>query len=207
MDVAHRVINDPIMKKMHEDWAGGIELEPTSAYGVRLYLNGSSMVMHKDKPHTHVISSIVHIAHQYDDENQPWSLEIEDHDGELHSVVLEEGNMVFYESAKCLHGRMTKLKGKYFGSIFLHYRPVDRSIWNYNIENVINNVPPHWKDGVLEDYGSRWAGQAITTDSRIVEGAPPREYGLKEPAAKRYVDDVLQNLDDHDEYVDEFDTP
>ena len=28
---------------------GGIELIPTSAYGVRLYRNGSSMVMHNDK--------------------------------------------------------------------------------------------------------------------------------------------------------------
>ena len=28
---------------------GGIELIPTSAYGVRLYTNGSSMVMHNDK--------------------------------------------------------------------------------------------------------------------------------------------------------------
>lgn len=30
--------------------------------------------------------------------------------------------MLFYESAKCLHGRMTELKGKYYGSIFLHYK-------------------------------------------------------------------------------------
>jgi hypothetical protein len=40
--------------------------------------------------------------------------------------------MLFYESAKALHGRMTQFKGKYYGSIFLHYQPVDESIWNYN---------------------------------------------------------------------------
>ena len=34
---------------MHEEWAGGIKLKPTSAYGVRLYQNGSSLVMHHDK--------------------------------------------------------------------------------------------------------------------------------------------------------------
>ena len=40
--------------------------------------------------------------------------------------------MLFYESAKCLHGRMRKLKGKYYGSIFLHYAPVDKEIWDFN---------------------------------------------------------------------------
>jgi hypothetical protein len=40
--------------------------------------------------------------------------------------------MLFYESAKCLHGRMQKLRGKYYGSIFLHYSPVDKGIWNYS---------------------------------------------------------------------------
>ncbi len=54
---------------------------------------------------THVISSIVHIAHEYDDEKEPWPIEIEDHDGQLHSVALQEGQMLFYESASCLHGR------------------------------------------------------------------------------------------------------
>jgi hypothetical protein len=24
---------------------------------------------------------------------------------------------------------------------------------------VINNVPPHWRDGIIEDHGSRHAGQ------------------------------------------------
>ena len=42
--------------------------------------------------------------------------------------------MVFYESAKCLHGRMKQLKGKYYGSLFLHYQPVDKSMWNYTTD-------------------------------------------------------------------------
>ena len=54
---------------------------------------------------THVISSIVHIAHEYDDDAEPWPIEIEDRDGQLHSVALQEGQMLFYESASCLHGR------------------------------------------------------------------------------------------------------
>ncbi len=44
-----------------------------------------------------MISSIVHIAHQYDDDNNPWPIEIEDHNGKLHSVALEEGQVYILE--------------------------------------------------------------------------------------------------------------
>eukprot|EP01035_Chromulina_nebulosa_P018806 gene18806-24575_t len=165
-----------LLRPYHEAWAGGIELVGTSAYGVRFYRNGSSLVMHYDKIETHVISSIVHIAHQYDDDNEPWPIQIEDHNGVLHSVNLEPGQMLFYESAKCLHGRLKSLKGKYYGSIFVHYKPKDESIWKFSHDDVIANVPPHWRDGVVEDKGSRYAGAAITIDSRVSERAPPRIF-------------------------------
>lgn len=45
--LAVEVMDD--LKYLHEEWAGGMKLMPTSAYGVRLYQNGSSMVMHEDK--------------------------------------------------------------------------------------------------------------------------------------------------------------
>ena len=116
----------------------------------------------------------MHIAHQYDREEEPWPIEIEDHDGKLHTVSLAAGEMLFYESAKCLHGRMTEFKGKYYGSIFLHYQPVDKQLWPFTVQDVIESVPPHWNRGLLEEVGSRWAGQAITTDDRVAVGAPPR---------------------------------
>jgi hypothetical protein len=181
--LAWEVLED--LKEMHEQWAGGMKLIPTSSYGVRLYQNGSSLVMHKDKCATHVISSIFHLVHQYDKDDQPWNIEIEDHDGNLHAHALESGDLLFYESAKCLHGRMSKFKGKYYGSIFLHYKPVDTNIWNYRNDEVIEKVPPHWRDGIKDPHGSRWAGQAITTDSRVCEGAPPRIFGNKIPATRR----------------------
>lgn len=179
--LAQEVIKE--LRPLHEQWVDGMKLKATSAYGVRLYRNGSSMVMHNDKPHTHVISSIVHIAHEYDNDDEPWTIDIEDHNGKLHSVALAEGEMLFYESAKCLHGRMTQLKGKYYGSIFLHYQPIDRKIWSYSVdEDIIASVPPHWRDGITEEHGSRWAGQAITVDSRVVANAPPRVTGVEKPA-------------------------
>ena len=54
---------------------------------------------------THVISSIVHIAHEYNDEKEPWPIEID----------------------------------------------------------AINNVPSHWREGIIEDEGSRWVGQVRVT--------------------------------------------
>jgi len=162
------------LQSFHEEWANGMQLKPTSIYGIRIYRNGSSLTMHYDKVHTHVISSIMHIGHSYDNDSEPWPVEIEDHDGELQTLSLEAGDMLFYESASCLHGRRQKLKGKYYASIFAHYQPVDENIWNYNIEDIISNVPPHWNTDLIEDEGSRWAGQGLTIDSRIPDGAPPR---------------------------------
>lgn len=163
------------LKVYHEQWAGGMKLTPSSAYGIRVYQNDSTLVMHYDRVQTHVISSIIHVAHEYDDDDEPWPIQIEDHDGNLHSVELAAGQMLFYESAKCLHGRMTALKGKYYGSIFVHYRPSNKAIWNYSIEDVIAHVPPHWKDDMdAEEGGSRFSGAALSTDSRITVRAPDR---------------------------------
>ena len=116
--------------------------------------------MHIDKTAAHVVSAILHVDHS--DDAEPWPLVIEDFDGVTQEVVLDKGEMLFYESAKCLHGRMTSLKGRYYGSIFLHYQPVDTGIWDWTVDRLINLVPPHWKDGVdfEEGRGSRWCGAA-----------------------------------------------
>jgi hypothetical protein len=45
--IAHEVMRDVL--PLHEAWAGGIKLRPTSAYGTRFYQNGSSLTMHHDK--------------------------------------------------------------------------------------------------------------------------------------------------------------
>ena len=45
--VASKIINE--LKPMHEQWAGGLKLLPSSIYGVRFYQNGSSLVMHHDR--------------------------------------------------------------------------------------------------------------------------------------------------------------
>jgi len=109
---------------LHEAWAG-VELVPNNAYGLRVYRNGTNLLMHLDKMQTHVISSILHVDHGENDE--PWPIVIEDFHGNTNEVYLESGDMFFYESSKCVHGRPTKMKGEYYSSLFSHYYPTD---WN-----------------------------------------------------------------------------
>jgi hypothetical protein len=71
--------------------------------------------------------------------------------------------MLFYESAKCLHGRRSQLKGKYYGSIFVHYQPVDPKIWNYSVE-VCSSVLCSAGAVCHSTYRVRWA---VTTRARL----------------------------------------
>eukprot|EP01038_Epipyxis_sp_PR26KG_P011470 gene11470-15363_t len=196
-------LSSEVMEKvrpLHEQWAGGIELAGTSAYGIRMYQNGSTLAFHHDRTSTHVISSIIHIAHEYYDENDPWPIEIIDHNGNMHAVNLEPGQMLFYESAKCVHGRRKRFNGKYYASIFVHYKPVDRSIWSYTVEDVIANVPPFWQENIIEDKGSRWAGSSITVDSLATENAPPRMVlGEVVEDMQAYIDNYFGQHDDINE--------
>lgn len=78
--------------------------------------------------------------------------------------------MLFYETAACLHGRMTPFKGKYFGSLFLHYKPADKNVWDFTSDDVINNVPPHWSDGVVQDLRTdRWQGAVRNTNHHALK--------------------------------------
>lgn len=104
-----------------EAWAGGIPLEGTSCYGVRTYTNGSYLHLHVDTMQTHVISGIINVAQTGVEE--PWPLEILDLDGRLHSINMDPGDLVFYESAKLLHGRPHPLRGERYSNVFVHYKP------------------------------------------------------------------------------------
>jgi prolyl 4-hydroxylase len=50
-------------------------------------------------------------------------LQILDHQGKLHEVMIQPGEMVLYESARLIHGRPTPFKGKRYDNLFVHYRP------------------------------------------------------------------------------------
>jgi len=113
---------DALKETLHplaEEWAGA-NLQHTFTYGIRRYTNDSWLVSHVDRFNTHVISAILNIDQKVDDD---WSLYIKDNDGESHAVVLEAGDMVWYESARAVHGRPDNFKGEYFDNLFIHYKP------------------------------------------------------------------------------------
>ena len=96
--------------------------------------------MHIDKSETHIISCILHIDHSEDSED--WPIVIEDFQGNTNEVILTSGDMLFYESSKCLHGRPHTFKGSWYSSIFVHYYPVG---WPKDRKQEIHYaIPPHW---------------------------------------------------------------
>lgn len=116
------------LKAMHETWCG-VPLIHSVTYGVRLYLDGSTLARHCDSLATHVISSILHLDRDMD---EPWPITMEDVNGVPHDVHLEPGDLLFYESAKCPHYRLVPFRGRFYASVFIHYRPVHG--WNYSLE-------------------------------------------------------------------------
>jgi len=125
------------MQPLMEQWAG-TSLQPTTAYGLRVYQPGNTLTMHTDRIETHVISCIVHVDRRVD---EPWPIVIEGFDGRSVEVDLQPGQTLFYESAKCVHGRPRPLKGQWYTSLFVHYKPVE---WDVKTNDAKRIVDPHW---------------------------------------------------------------
>ena len=138
-DLTQRVLNE--LHRFPEEWAG-VELTPHIAYGFRLYRNESRLHVHVDKPETHVISFILHIDSSEDAE--PWPILIEDFHGNSHEVILTSGDILFYESSKCFHGRPRTFIGSWYSSVFVHYYPKYNYQENFDRYAHLYPVPPHW---------------------------------------------------------------
>ena len=117
------------LKDLVEAWLGGaVTLEKTDLYGIRSYPTGATLTPHVDRESTHAASVIVNIA-QYGME-EPWALDIKNiKTGDYDAVSIHPGEILYYESAKCLHGRVKPLKGAAFASLFAHYRPLNDPHW------------------------------------------------------------------------------
>jgi len=111
-----------------EEWAG-CTVEQTDMYGLRQYEHGARLLTHVDREATHAVSLIVNIAQG--NLTQPWPVEVNDHANRLHEVIMEPGDIVYYESAKALHGRNRPLMGDnaYYVNLFTHYRPIGDDRW------------------------------------------------------------------------------
>lgn len=109
------------IKKLMSKWIDyKSELTHTSTYGIREYKHGSSLINHHDTLNTHVISAIIHLD---DKTEKPWPLYIEDHNFKGHEITMEFGDVIFYESATCFHGRPTKFEGEYHRNLYIHFKP------------------------------------------------------------------------------------
>jgi hypothetical protein len=128
------------LRELVEAWVGE-PLEQTDMYGLRRYEEGARLLTHVDRESTHAASLIVNVAQG--NVSQPWPVEIHDHAGRLHQITMDPGDVVFYESASCLHGRNTPLKGDgaYYVNLFTHYRPTGDPDWQYK-ENQPGTPPP-----------------------------------------------------------------
>ena len=115
------------LKPLVEEWIGGVKLENTDIYGIREYRRGARLLSHVDREETHAASLIINLDQVGVEE--PWPLEIYDHMGHLHEVLMAPGDILYYESARCIHGRMRPFRGESFVNIFSHYRPVGEPHW------------------------------------------------------------------------------
>lgn len=109
-----------------EAWSG-VELELTDIYGMRRYEDGARLLTHVDREATHAASLIINVAQGK--MRKPWNVEIYDFADRLHEITMDEGDIVYYESARCLHGRMQPLEGDFYVNLFAHYRPVGDPQW------------------------------------------------------------------------------
>lgn len=171
------------MRPLFERW-GGVDLEGSVAYGIRAYRNGSNLLMHVDKPTTHVVSGIYHVDRSEDAE--PWPIVIEDFRGNTNQVYLSPGDILFYESSKCFHGRPQMFIGGYYASLFMHYRPADFPVNTMRDESHYA-VPPHWHETSPPKEG---------IDEMIVVGT-----SFKEPNCKNLLCALDETHKQHDHLV------
>jgi len=82
---------------------------------------------------------------------------------------MEPGDIVYYESAKALHGRNTPLKGGYYANIFTHYRPTGDPNW-YQKENPEETPEPLLDVGECKLVGSpnQYSQGAVACDNPAI---------------------------------------
>lgn len=126
--------------------------------------------MHIDKSQTHVISFILHIDSSEDAE--PWPILIEDFHGYTHEIVLTSGDILFYESSKCFHGRPKRFNGSWYSSVFVHYYP--KYGWEEQDHALERHytVPPNW----AMDYHNLYEIPLKMTGTGLSEPTCPHEW-------------------------------
>ena len=104
-----------------ERWCDS-QLEWTVTYGIRTYRRGSFSKMYNERYETNIISVIINVDQDVD---KDWPLVLIDNYGRECQIILKPGEIVYYESARCRHGRPYPLNGNSFSNIVFHTKPID----------------------------------------------------------------------------------
>ncbi|GAX17188.1 hypothetical protein FisN_10Lh036 [Fistulifera solaris] len=142
-------------KSTIEQWTG-MELKPTSMYGIRMYTEGAVLSPHADRLPL-VSSCIINVDQDVD---EPWPLEVYDRQGNAVNVTMEPGDMVLYESGSLIHGRPFPLKGRFFANIFIHFEPTGRPLYatgDEYLDELDDFLPPYLVPGSPET--AHWTAQ------------------------------------------------
>jgi len=86
------------------------------------------------------------VGHDAHPDSEPWPLVLEDFKGNTNEIYLEKGDMLFYESSKCFHGRPKRFRGEWYSSLFVHYYPEGWEGEEVNLESHFR-IPPGWERG------------------------------------------------------------
>jgi prolyl 4-hydroxylase len=131
-----------------KQWTG-VELSPTSLYGVRVYTDGAVLAPHVDR-NPLVISAIINVAQ---DVREDWPLEVIAHDGNAYNITMDVGDMILYESHSVIHGRPFPLNGDYYANVFCHFEPLERSLIDRK------SVNHRFEDSLKTLYQDAWDRQ------------------------------------------------
>uniref|UniRef100_A0A7S1FW20 Fe2OG dioxygenase domain-containing protein n=1 Tax=Corethron hystrix TaxID=216773 RepID=A0A7S1FW20_9STRA len=165
-------------------WVGE-PVEQTVMYGLRQYQSGARLLTHVDRLNTHVVSLIVNVAQG--NLTQDWPVEVFDHGGRLHEVVMKPGDIVYYESAKNLHSRNRPLMGKngYYVNLFTHYRPRNMDEQWYKLSTPVGREPLMEVEGSCKvpanDTEHNGYGAVKCDDARLGKFLSPTLFVAKSP--------------------------
>eukprot|EP00349_Pseudokeronopsis_sp_Brazil_P001488 CAMPEP_0202960736 /NCGR_PEP_ID=MMETSP1396-20130829/4886_1 /ASSEMBLY_ACC=CAM_ASM_000872 /TAXON_ID= /ORGANISM="Pseudokeronopsis sp., Strain Brazil" /LENGTH=354 /DNA_ID=CAMNT_0049680143 /DNA_START=206 /DNA_END=1270 /DNA_ORIENTATION=+ len=158
------------MRPVIEEWTGH-KLTPTSLYGVRIYSEGSVLATHVDRLPL-VSSCIINVDQDLD---EPWPIEVYDHNGKAYNVTMEPGDIVLYESSTVLHGRPFPLKGRYYANVFVHFEPIDHAEMNEIDEQSRSMLPGAEPLAVRRRHGgslrSNTGGEEVDDNRRFMVAA------------------------------------
>jgi len=177
-----------------EEWTG-MEQQPSSLYGIRIYTDGAILSPHADRLPL-VSSCIINVAQDVDED---WVLEVFDRDGNSVNVTMEPGDMVLYESGTLIHGRPFAMKGNFYANVFIHFQPTGKPLnfENYDfVEDLDDFYPPYIIKGSAE--AEHWKKRNPTGwHQESPSGAHVDTLPAFEAAAKNDLD-MLQQLASED---------